>query len=93
MSFKNQLADDFEKIFMNKDEFADTIVIDGSEVSGIFEEVSGEYEEAVPTISIASSVIISEESIVVVNGRTYCVVLLRPVKFGERIVVLGKGML
>ena len=93
MSFKNQLADDFEKIFMNKDAFADTIVIDGSEVSGIFEEVSGEYEEAVPTISIASSVIISEESIVVVNGRTYCVVLLRPVKFGERIVVLGKGML
>lgn len=93
MSLKDQIVTDFEKVFLNKDEFADTVTIDGVNVDGIFKERSGEYEEVVPTISITASTTISEQSIVVVNGTTYCVVLLRPVKFGERIVVLGKGML
>lgn len=93
MSFKSQLADDFEKVFMNKDEFADVILVDGVEVYGIFEENSGEYEEVVPTISISSSVAISKASVIVVNDVTYCVVAIKTPTFGERIVILGRGSL
>jgi len=50
MSFKDQLTADFEKVFMNKDEVADSIFIDGVEVAGIFEENGGQYDEVVPTI-------------------------------------------
>lgn len=90
-TFKDQLADDFEKVFMNKDEVADTILIDGVEVAGIFEENGGEYDEVIPTISITSSIVISELSLVVIEGVNYSVVSLKPPRFGERIVVLGKG--
>jgi hypothetical protein len=93
MSFKDQLTADFEKVFLNKDEMADAIFIDGVEVAGIFEENSGEYEEVVPTISIALSVAISKTSVIVVNDVTYCVVAMKPPRFGERIVILGKGTL
>jgi len=93
MRFKDQLTADFEKVFMNKDEMADTILIDGIEVPGIFEENGGEYEESVPTISIALSVAISKTSVIVVNDVTYCVVAMKPPRFGERIVILGKGTL
>lgn len=93
MTFKDQLTADFEKVFSNKDETADIIFIDGIEVGGTFEENGGEYEEVVPTISIAASITISEASLVVVDGVNYSVVSLKPPRFGERIVVLGKGRL
>lgn len=92
-TFKDQLADDFEKVFMNKDEVADIILIDGIEVASIFEENGGQYDEAVPTISIASSVVISESSLVVIEGVDYSVVSLKAPRFGERIVILRKGKL
>ena len=91
MDFKDQLNADFEKVFLNKDELADAILIDGVEVAGIFEENGGQYEEVVPSISIAVSVAISEASLVVVDGVNYSVVSLNPPRFGERIIVLGKG--
>jgi len=89
MNFKDQLTDDFEKVFLNKDELADIILIDGVEVAGIFEENGGQYEEVVPTISIASSVNISETSVITIGGITYSVISCKPPKFGEKIIVLG----
>lgn len=92
MPFKEQLTDDFEKIFLNKGELADIIFIDGVEVSGIFEENSGQYDEAIPTISISSSVMITETSVVSIGGITYSVISCNPPKFGEKIVVLGRPL-
>lgn len=92
MNFKDQLAADMEKVFMNKDEVADTIFIDGVEVAGIFKENGGEYEESVPTISIAASVVITEASVISVEEKIYSVISWKPPKFGERIVVLGSPL-
>lgn len=92
MNFKDKLNADFEKVFLNKDEFADVILIDGIEVNGLFEENSGEYEEAITTIRIASSSSVSETSEVVVRGRTYSVISIKPPEYGEKIVVLGSPL-
>lgn len=92
MDFKDQLNADFEKVFLNKDELADAILIDGVEVNGLFEENSGEYEEAITTIRIASSSSVSETSEVVVLGKTYSVISIKPPEYGEKIVVLGSPL-
>ena len=88
-TFKDQLTDDFEKVFLNKDEFADTILIDCVEVDGIFEENGGEYEESKPFVRLSSSAIVFDTSKIVIGEKEYGVVSITPSKYGEIIVMLG----
>lgn len=71
MNFKDQLTSDMEKVFMNSNELADSVIIDGVIVSGFLLEQSGEMEELVNVLKIASSTIITVDSVVIVNGKTY----------------------
>jgi len=90
MSFKDQLADDFEKVFMNKDEFADVIMVDGIEVAGIFEEESNGYNDTpLLYVRFSESVIVTDASKIVIGEKTYGVISIDPPKNGEKIVFLG----
>lgn len=89
-TFKDQLADDFEKVFMNKDEMADVIMVDGIEVAGIFEEESNGYNDT-PLLyaRFSESVVVSDTSKIIIGEKTYGVISVEPAKHGEIIVFLG----
>lgn len=93
MSLKDQLADDFEKVFMNKDEFADVIMVDGVEVYGIFEEESDGYNETpLLYVRFSESVIVTDTSKIGINGKMYGVISIKTPKYGEKIVFLGNAL-
>lgn len=71
MSFKDQLAADMENVFMNTDELADSVTIDGELVSGFLLEQSGEMEELVNVLKVASSTVITADSVIIAKGKTY----------------------
>lgn len=90
MNFKDQLTGDFEKVFMNKDEFADVIMVDGVEAVGIFEEESNGYNDTrLLYVRFSESVIVTDTSKIIIGGKTYGVISIEPPKHGERIVFLG----
>ncbi|MDP3267393.1 MAG: hypothetical protein Q8M39_11260 [Sulfuricurvum sp.] len=71
MSFKDQLADDMENVFMNPDELADSVTIDGVATAGFLLEHSGEYEELVNVLKVASNTAITTDSVIIAKGKTY----------------------
>lgn len=71
MSLKDQLAADMENVFMNSNELADSVTIDGVAVSGFLLERSGEMEELVNVLKVASSTVITADSVIIANGKTY----------------------
>ena len=71
MSLKYQLTADMENVFMNSNELADSVTIDGELVSGFLLEQSGEMEELVNVLKVASSTAITADSVIVANGKTY----------------------
>lgn len=71
MIFKDQLAADMENVFMNSNELADSVTIDGIAVSGFLLEQSGEMEELVNVLKVASSTAITADSVIIANGKTY----------------------
>ncbi|MEW5832146.1 MAG: hypothetical protein AB1763_04850 [Campylobacterota bacterium] len=90
MSLKDQLAADMENVFMNSEELANSLTIDGVVISGFLLEQSGEMEELVNVLKVASSVVISADSVIVANGKTYGVASgPHDDGFGSKTVVLG----
>lgn len=71
MSLKDQLADDMQNVFMNTNELADSVTIDGVSVSGFLLERSGNEGELVYVLKVASSTAITDYSVIVANGKTY----------------------
>jgi len=71
MSLKDQLVSDMENVFMNSNEFADSVTIDGTPVSGFLLEQSGEYEELVNVLKVASTTLVTPDSVIVAKGKTY----------------------
>ena len=93
MSLKAQLSSDMENVFMNSNELADTVTIDGVVKAGFLLEHSGEFEERVNVLRVASTTLITSDSVIVVGVNTYGVVGT-PVNdgFGTITVVLGKAL-
>ncbi|MDD2826939.1 MAG: hypothetical protein PHF52_08495 [Sulfurospirillaceae bacterium] len=90
MNFKDQLRDDFKKVFLNKDEFADVIMVDGIEADGIFEEESNGYNDTrLLYVRFLESVIVTDASKIIIGEKTYGVISIEPSKHGEKIVFLG----
>ena len=90
MNFKYQLRDDFKKVFLNKDEFADVIMVDGIEANGIFEEESNGYNDTtILYVRFSESVVVTDASKIIIGEKTYGVISIEPPKYGERIVFLG----
>lgn len=71
MSLKDQLTADMENVFMNSGELADSVTIDGVAISGFLLEHSGNEGELVFVLKVASSTAITEDSVIVANGKTY----------------------
>ncbi len=71
MNLKDQLAADMENVFMNPDELANSVTIDGVEASGFLLERSGNEGELVYVLKVASSTAITSDSVIVANGKTY----------------------
>lgn len=71
MSFKGQLSSDMKNTFMNTDELADSVTIDGVEASGFLLERTGNEGELVYVLKVASSTAITSDSAIVANGKTY----------------------
>lgn len=71
MSFKDQLAADMENVFMNSEELANSVTIDGEPVAGFLLEQSGEMEELVNVLKVASSTAITADSVIIAKGKTY----------------------
>lgn len=71
MSFKDQLTADMENVFMNSNELADSVTIDGVVISGFLLEQSGEMEELVNVLKVASSTAITVDSVIIAKGKTY----------------------
>lgn len=74
MSLKDQLAADMENVFMNSNELADSVTIDGVAASGFLLERSGNEGELVYVLKVASSTAVTEDSVIVANGKTYGIV-------------------
>lgn len=90
MNFKDQLAADMENTFMNPNELADSVTIDGIEASGFLLERSGNEGELVYVLKVASSTDITSESVIVANGKTYGVMSdINNDGFGGVTVILG----
>lgn len=91
--FKAQLSSDMENIFMNSNELADTVTIDGVVTAGFLLDHSGEFEERVNILKLADSHTVTVDSVIVINSNTYGVVGI-PVNdgFGTITVVLGKAL-
>lgn len=71
MNLKDQLAADMENVFMNPNELANSVTIDGVSASGFLLEHSGNEGELVFVLKVASSTVITENSVIVANGETY----------------------
>lgn len=92
MSFKDHLKEDFEKVFLNSEEFAIVVTVDGKEVNALFSKTSGEYQEGEPSLKVSSNVTIAESSVIVVDGVTYGVVSFNDDGLGETRVILGGAL-
>jgi len=89
MNFKDQMTEDMKNVFLNENEFAIPMTIDGLACLGIVEKNAGGYDEGVFTLIISSTTSISESSSVVVYGKSYSVLSYEDDLFGERKVILG----
>lgn len=90
MNLKDQLAADMENVFMNSKELADSVTIDGALISGFLLEQSGEMEELVNVLKVASSTAITADSVIIAKGKTYGVASgPHDDGFGSVTVVLG----
>lgn len=91
MTFAQQITEDFEKVFLNSDEFADVIIIDGVEQKGFYSKKSGEYDEEEEFLRVSAQLDVSETSSIVIDGKTYGVVSISE-KNGEKIILLGEAL-
>lgn len=90
MSLKDQLAADMENVFMNSGELADSVTIDGVPAAGFLLERSGSENELVYVLNVSSSTLITSDSVIVANGKTFGVVSgPHDDGFGNVTVVLG----
>jgi len=74
MSFKAQLTADMDNVFLNTNEFAESITIDGVEAKGFLLEHSGEYEERVTMLKISATHVVTSESVIVIGTKTHGVI-------------------
>lgn len=93
MSLKDQLASDMENVFMNPNEFADSVTIDGVVTAGFLLEHSGEYEELVQILKVASTTSVTSYSVIVIGSKTYGVNGV-PLDdgFGSKTIILGERL-
>lgn len=92
MRFKDHLKEDFEKVFLNSEEFAKVVTIEGQEINALFSKTSGEYQEGGPSLKVSSNITISVSSVIVVDGDTYGVVSFKDDEFGEKRIILGSAL-
>lgn len=71
MGLKDQLADDMENVFLNPNEFADMVIIDDQEVPALLTERFGNNSELELVLTVHSSIVLSYESIIVINEKKY----------------------
>jgi hypothetical protein len=93
MLLKDQLAADMENVFMNPDELADSVTIDGVATAGFLLEHSGEYEELVQILKVASTTSVSSDSVILIGSKTYGV-NGEPLDdgFGSKTIILGERL-
>lgn len=89
MNLKDQMTEDMKNVFLNENEFAIAMTIDGISVFGIFTLNSGSYDEGVPTAILSSDIQVDEQSIVSIEGRNYSVISVGSIEFGQRKILLG----
>lgn len=88
MNFKDQMTEDMRNVFLNENEFAVPVNIDGIDTQGFLIKNSAVYDEGVITLILSSSVTVSESSRVTIEGKTYSVISYVD-EFGQKSVLLG----